>query len=105
MPIYEYACRKCETEFELLVLKDTVVACPECKGQDLERLLSGFAVSTAELSQSRVKAARKRARNSTSFVDKQVAEAEHLHEHVTEHMNDHGHAGPGKFRVKKPTTT
>jgi putative FmdB family regulatory protein len=94
MPIYEYECRSCRLEFELIVLKDTVVACPSCQGQDLERLLSGFAVNTPELSQARVKAARHMARNSTNFKDKQVAEAEHIREHVTEHMNDHGHEGP-----------
>jgi putative FmdB family regulatory protein len=101
MPIYEYECRGCHEEFELLVLKGTVPECPSCKSQDLERLLSGFAVSTAEMTQARVKAARQRARKSKDFKDKQIAEAQHLHEHVTEHMNDHGHDGPGKFKVKK----
>lgn len=104
MPIYEYECRTCHEEFELLVLKDTVPACPACKGQDLERLLSGFSVNSPELSRARVKAARKMARSNRNFVDKQVAEAEHIHEHVTEHMNEHGHEGPGPLRVKKPKT-
>jgi putative FmdB family regulatory protein len=101
MPIYEYECRACHREFELVVLKDTVVACPSCQGQDLERLLSGFAVNTPEMSQARVKAARKMARNSSNFKDKQIAEAEHLREHVTEHMNDLGHEGPGPLRPKR----
>src|SRR5262245_57796967 len=100
MPIYEYECRSCHHEFELLVLKDTVVACPSCQGQDLERLLSGFAVNTAEMSMARVKAKRRQVTRGKDFRDKQISEAEHLHEHVTEHMNDHGHEGPGKFRVK-----
>jgi len=38
MPIYEYACRSCGHRFELLVLKSTVVACPKCAHEDLERL-------------------------------------------------------------------
>jgi putative FmdB family regulatory protein len=101
MPIYEYECLRCHKEFELLVVKDTVIACPACKATELERLLSAFAVNSPEMSQARVKKARKAARNSRNFKDKQVAEAEHLHEHVTEHMNDHGHDGPGPFRVKK----
>jgi putative FmdB family regulatory protein len=102
MPIYEYECRSCNHEFELLVLKGTVPACPACQGQDLERLLSGFAVSTEEMTRERVQRARRAARRSSNFVDKQVAEAEHLREHVTEHMNEHGHEGPGPLRVKKP---
>lgn len=40
MPIYEYRCRECEQEFELLVRKDTVIACPACESEDLEKLLS-----------------------------------------------------------------
>ena len=40
MPIYEYACRSCARQFEALVLKNTVPACPECESRDLERLLS-----------------------------------------------------------------
>ena len=40
MPIYEYNCRACAHQFEALVLKGTVPACPQCKGDDLERLLS-----------------------------------------------------------------
>jgi putative FmdB family regulatory protein len=32
MPIYEYRCKKCETEFECLVLGgDNDVACPDCQ--------------------------------------------------------------------------
>ena len=101
MPIFEYECRSCHQEFELIVLKDTVPACPSCQGKDLEKLLSGFAVSTAEISQARVKAARRASRNSANFKDKSIAEAEHLREHVTEHMNEHGHEGPGPLRPKR----
>ncbi len=90
MPIFEYECRACHQEFELLVLKDTVVACPSCQGKDLEKLLSGFAVNTAEMSQARVKAARNAARNSSNFKDKSVAEAED----VIEHLAERGHEMP-----------
>ncbi len=102
MPIYEYECRACHNEFELIVLKDTVPACPACQGQDLERLLSGFAVSSEDLRAAHVKSARRAARQNRNFVDKQIAEAEHIREHVTEHMNDHGQEGPGPLRVNKP---
>ena len=40
MPLYEYACQKCERTFEALVLNGEKVECPECHGAKLERLLS-----------------------------------------------------------------
>jgi putative FmdB family regulatory protein len=42
MPIYEFACLKCEYEFEeFLHLSSPDPACPECKGQT-KRLISRF---------------------------------------------------------------
>jgi len=40
MPIYEYACRKCEHIFEALVQNGETVECPNCHAGQLERLLS-----------------------------------------------------------------
>ena len=40
MPIYSYRCAACGSEFEQLVRSDTKVACPECQGSKLDRLLS-----------------------------------------------------------------
>jgi len=40
MPIYEYACRKCEHTFEALVQNGETVSCPQCRTERLERLLS-----------------------------------------------------------------
>jgi putative FmdB family regulatory protein len=40
MPIYDYRCSACGAEFERLVRADTQVACPECQGRKLERLMS-----------------------------------------------------------------
>jgi putative FmdB family regulatory protein len=40
MPMYEYACRKCDHQFEALVKAGEQVECPECHSQKLERLLS-----------------------------------------------------------------
>jgi putative FmdB family regulatory protein len=40
MPLYEYACRRCEHTFEELVFGDETVACPECRTDQVERLLS-----------------------------------------------------------------
>lgn len=91
MPIYEYECKACGHQFEFLLLPSlkTTAACPECKGVDLERLLSGFAVNSPEASQARVQAQRKRLANSRNYKDKQVAEAEHIREHVNEYVNEH----------------
>jgi putative FmdB family regulatory protein len=46
MPIYEYQCRGCGHRFEALVRGSPAPPCPECQGQNLERLLSMFAVSS-----------------------------------------------------------
>jgi putative FmdB family regulatory protein len=40
MPIYTYRCNACHAEFDQLVRSETKVACPECKGRKLERLMS-----------------------------------------------------------------
>jgi len=43
MPIYEYECLECNEQFETLVFGgDDRVACPQCKGEKLERLMSAF---------------------------------------------------------------
>lgn len=81
MPIYDYRCRDCGHEFELIVLKGTVIACPSCQSQQLEQQVSGFAVSTAEISKARVKAARRQYIGSKDVRDKRVAEVEHIREH------------------------
>jgi putative FmdB family regulatory protein len=86
MPIYDYQCKKCAHQFELLVLKSTVVQCPSCKSKRLEQLLStGIGVSSASISASNVQAARRKYGASKNLKDKRVAEAEHIREHQNEH--------------------
>jgi putative FmdB family regulatory protein len=87
MPILEYLCKACGRRFEFLKLPTTttVPACPNCQSGDLERLLSGFAVSTPELSKARVKDARRQLKASGDYKDKKVAEAEYIQEHIREH--------------------
>lgn len=46
MPLYEYACRECDREFEALVRASDTPACPSCHSQDLQRKLSVFAART-----------------------------------------------------------
>ena len=48
MPLYEYKCTGCGHEFESLVRGGEVPPCPSCNGQDLERLLSAFGVTSKE---------------------------------------------------------
>ena len=40
MPLYEYACKKCDHTFEALVFGDEAVECPECASGRVEKLLS-----------------------------------------------------------------
>ena len=43
MPIYEYQCRKCEIQFQALLLKkeeEKEIDCPKCGGKSLKRLIS-----------------------------------------------------------------
>jgi putative FmdB family regulatory protein len=47
MPLYEYACKQCNHEFELLVRNAEPPVCPACQGHQLERRLSVFAAHTA----------------------------------------------------------
>ena len=84
MPIYDYKCRGCGEEFELLVLKGNVPACPACQNQDLEQLLSSFAVSSAETSRANVKAAQAARKNSQGFKDRNIAHVEEIKEHIRE---------------------
>ncbi len=42
MPIYEYACEKCQHEFEVeqRITDDPVRTCPECRSRKVKRLIS-----------------------------------------------------------------
>jgi putative FmdB family regulatory protein len=81
MPIYDYACRTCGKRFELIVLKTTVLACPSCQGQDLEQLISSFAVSSESIRDANLKSARRKYAASSDVKDKQIAEADEIREH------------------------
>ena len=80
MPIYDFHCKGCGHEFEGLVRpQGPAVSCPLCKSEDLEKLLSSFAVSSAEKSAAAAKDARKRQIHANK--DKLVAEEEYRKEH------------------------
>ena len=61
MPIYDFRCKACGHEFEALVRHNDTPACPACRSGDLERLLSTFAVSSAERTRAAATRARKKA--------------------------------------------
>jgi putative FmdB family regulatory protein len=84
MPIYEYQCRHCGQQFELLVLKGTVAACPSCQSCDLDQLLSGFAPSSDANRAASARAARKSAVHSSDYRDKNVAHSEYVRKHAKE---------------------
>ena len=44
MPIYEYECRDCRHDFELLVHAGTSPECPACRSVSLQKRISAFAV-------------------------------------------------------------
>jgi putative FmdB family regulatory protein len=43
MPLFEYQCKSCSKEFELLVRGAETPACPSCRSTELEKRLSVFA--------------------------------------------------------------
>ena len=84
MPLYDYACRKCGHEFEALVRAGgSTPACTECGSEDLERLLSGFAVSSEHTRALNLKAGRKY--YSKDRKDKAMAQYEYEKHHREEH--------------------
>jgi len=48
MPLFEYRCLACQSEFETLVRSGDVPACPSCGSTSLEKQLSMFAVSSQD---------------------------------------------------------
>lgn len=55
MPIFEYTCRGCAHQFEMLVLPTITPACPTCASQDLERMISLPALKTEDSTQRAIK--------------------------------------------------
>lgn len=60
MPIYEYRCSACGHPFEMLVLKATIPACPQCESVELERQVSIPALKSDTSHALALKAAKKR---------------------------------------------
>jgi putative FmdB family regulatory protein len=79
MPIFEYRCESCGQQFETLVLKGTVPACPECKSEALEKLLSIPAVKSDSTHALALKAAKKRDTKQASEMNRAQREYELHH--------------------------
>jgi putative FmdB family regulatory protein len=85
MPLYEYQCRACGREFEQLVRAgDPLARCPGCQSDDLERVLSAFAVGSEGKSQRNLRLARRAAAKGSDRVDKQAAEHDYVRDHLAE---------------------
>jgi putative FmdB family regulatory protein len=44
MPIYEYICKSCEEDFEVLVFGNKKVVCPKCNSEKIIKKISSFAI-------------------------------------------------------------
>jgi putative FmdB family regulatory protein len=63
MPIYEYKCRVCGHGFERFALRSSITSsvCPACHSEDVERLLSLFAVNSPTTRAAALNSGRKQA--------------------------------------------
>lgn len=86
MPLFDFRCRVCQTQFESLVRAasygDSPTTCPSCQSQDLERLLAAFAVSSAE--RTRASAAAKNAKAASVARKDNIAELHDIEKHRKE---------------------
>ena len=82
MPLFDFECRACGHEFETLVRTGDVPSCPSCGATDLEKLLSAFAVDTADKRQAAAKQSRQR--QIAKRKDALVADEEYRQKHDKE---------------------
>ena len=103
MPLHEFECRACGSCFELLVRGAATPACPSCLSADLERLISGFAVSSETTRGSALQAARRKSVHSRDRRDKQRADVEDTLEHLRDDYGIDAAAKPkAETRSLKP---
>lgn len=96
VPIFEYQCQSCGDEFEALVRAADVPSCPGCGSQSLNRLLTSFAVSSAERSQRALSSAREAYRRSSGRTDRLRHEAEEVRDHLQEDYGVDARTGGSK---------
>ena len=84
MPLYDFECRKCGHEFEVLVRPGSAApVCSACGSDDLEKLLSGFAVSSETTRANNLSAGRKFYAKDRK--DQAIAQMEYEKHHREEH--------------------
>jgi putative FmdB family regulatory protein len=82
MPLFEYQCKRCGTNFEALVRPgDPSPSCPECHSEELEKLLSMFAVSSETTRQQALSDGRRRSAAVKREKDQAQIEYEKHHAH------------------------
>lgn len=86
MPIYDYKCRACGTQFEELVKLGQTPNCPSCDSNDLEKLLSLPAVSTEKTRKRNMAIGRRRADSVRK--EQKHAEAEYTRNYIKEHSGE-----------------
>jgi putative FmdB family regulatory protein len=79
MPLFDFRCRSCGSEFEALVRASDLPVCPSCKSAKLEQLPSMFTVSSLEITKARVRTAKKERRRSRAYRDKIMSDREVKH--------------------------
>ena len=80
MPIYEYTCRSCGNDFELLVRSSTVLACPKCESQELDRKLSLPAIKSETTHAAAMSAAKRRDKKQAGELNRAQREYELKHD-------------------------
>ena len=84
MPLYDYDCRTCGHEFEVLIRPGSETPkCTSCGSEELERLLSGFAVSSEQTRANNIAAGRKFYAKDRK--DQAMAQLEYEKHHREEH--------------------
>ena len=96
MTIFEYRGQACGEEFESVVRGADVPSCPRCGSEILERLLTSFAVSSAERAQRTLASARQAYRRSSERKDRLHHEAEEVRNHLQEDYGVEARRGNAK---------
>jgi putative FmdB family regulatory protein len=48
MPLYEYTCQNCDSDFEKLATSGDEVRCPDCGSTDVSRKIATFSAGSAD---------------------------------------------------------